>query len=126
MIDHELRCKLGEIIKEAMRRDGVLPKRAWNPNYKTVAWLKDRGFNMGHTTFKEHRRWSMAYGTQTPRGWRMRGYPPVGSLIKGFVETQVSWHIPSKRPTQACGTQMVAWIFVPEDMVEKILVLGCP
>jgi hypothetical protein len=117
MMDRELNRKLGEIIKEAMIRDGVLPKRAWNPNFKTVTWLKDRGFNMGHSR-KGYRwgPWSMAYGTKTPRGGQM----------EGFVKTLISWHIPSKRPAQACGTQMTAWIFVPEDMVEKILVLGCP
>lgn len=118
-MDHELNRKLGNIIQEAMLRDGVLPKRAWNPNSKTVAWLRERGFNMGHKTARKkpaswpgHDRWgewSMAYGTQTPRGGK----------IEGFVETQISCHIPAI----AC---MVAWIFVPEDMVEKILVLGCP
>ena len=116
-MDNELNRKLGEIIKEAMRRDGVLAKRAWNPNFKTVTWLKDRGFNMGH---KRHDRlgvWSMAYGTQTPRREQM----------KGFVETRISWHN-SKRPRRCSlhDESMVAWIFVPEDMVEKILVLGCP
>lgn len=113
-MDHELNRKLGNIIQEAMLRDGVLPKRAWNPNSKTVAWLRERGFNMGHKTARKNRHdrwgeWSMAYGTQTPRGGK----------IEGFVKTQISCHIPS-----------IAWIhatiFVPEDMVEKILVLGCP
>lgn len=82
MIDHELRCKLGEIIKEAMMRDGVLPKTAWNPNLKTVAWLKDRGFNMGHKRHDRLGAWSMAYGTQTPRRGQM----------EGFVEARISWH----------------------------------
>ena len=107
MMDNELRNKLGEIIKDAMVRDGVLPKRAWNPNSKTVAWLKDRGFNMGHS-YKGHRwGWSMAHGTQTPCSCRM----------EGFVETRIIWHKPKP---------MDAWLFVPEDMVERILVLGCP
>jgi hypothetical protein len=108
-MDHELNRKLGNIIQEAMLRDGVLPKRAWNPNSKTVAWLRERGFNMGHRTARRHRfdrwgEWSMAYGTQTPRCGQ----------IEGFVETQISFFSSD------------SWIFVPEDMVEKILVLGCP
>jgi len=113
MMNQELRSKLGEIIKEAMIRDGVLAKRAWNPNFKTVTWLKDRGFNMGHQTYPKKGRhdrwgaWSMAHGTQTPRSGKM----------EGFVETMIRWHSPKP---------MTAWIFVPEDMVEKILVLGCP
>jgi hypothetical protein len=111
-MDNELRNKLGEIIKEAMMRDGVLPKTAWNPNSKTVGWLKDRGFNMGHSR-KGHRlgAWSMAHGTQTPRACR------YSYRMEGFVETRISWHKPKP---------MDAWIFVPEDMVERILVLGCP
>jgi hypothetical protein len=117
-MDNELRNKLGEIIKEAMVRDGVLPKTAWNPNSKTVGWLKQRGFNMGHKTSRKGRHdrwgaWSMAHGTQTPRSGKM----------EGFVETRISWHNPSKVPH---AWPMDAWLFVPEDMVERILVLGCP
>jgi hypothetical protein len=121
MIDHELRRKLGEIIKEAMVCDGVLPKRAWNPNSKTVGWLKDRGFNMGHKTSRKGRHdrwgaWSMAYGTQTPSRGQM----------EGFVETRISWHNSNWPRRSLHDESMVAWVFVPEDMVEKILVLGCP
>ena len=114
-MDRELNRKLGEIIKEAMIRDGVLPKRAWNPNFKTVTWLKDRGFNMGHSR-KGYRwgPWSMAYGTKTPRDGQM----------EGFVETLISWHNWPRRSLH--DPNMDAWLFVPEDMVEKILVLGCP
>jgi hypothetical protein len=37
--------------------------------------------------------------------------------MEGFVETRISWHNPKL---------MDAWVFVPEDMVERILVLGVP
>ena len=114
-MNNELRNKLCEIIQEAMDRDGVLPKRAWNPNSKTVAWLKDRGFNMGYRTSRYDRwgdwgAWSIAYGTQTPRSGKM----------EGFVETPIRWRSPSS------PSPMDALVFVPEEMVEKILVLGCP
>ena len=117
-MDHELNLKLGNIIKDAMLRDGVRPRYVWNPNSKTVAWLRERGFNMGHKTAKGE--WSMAYGTQTPRGRQTAsGWRPT--WIAGFVETKISvpWISGSKRTAEA-------WIFVPEDMVEKILALGCP
>jgi len=116
-MDNELRNKLGEIIKEAMMRDGVLPKTAWNPNSKTVAWLKERGFNMGHKTSRKGRHdrwgaWSMAHGTQTPRSCRM----------EGFVETRICWYN-SNWPRRSLQE---AWVFVPKDIAEKFLVLGVP
>ena len=110
LINNELKFKLGEIIREGMERDGVLPKRSWNPNSKTVAWLKERGFNMGHQTKWA---WSMAYGPHTP----VRGH------MEGFVVTHISWTSPSRKNKYS---MMEAWMFVPEEMANKILVLGCP
>jgi len=93
-------AKLSEIISKEMEKDGVMPKIPWKPARNTKEWLESRRLRMDYLTGTNN------YSQQRSgrREWEIEK--------EGFTTAKI------KRPPG------IMKVYVPTEMVEKIVVLG--
>jgi len=121
-----MRQKLEPIFQEAMERKGVLPVRS--NNKKTLKWLENHGcvtrYNLhGRAYFHPEIKGDLQQILRTRDCFRIWGEKDNGSRSHLGGGTMVE--IELKRPKVFAARKEFLTVWIPKDLADRILVLGC-